>query len=229
LDVKIDPNRAEAVVRLREAAIECGKLIDELDAFDWNPEPYLPGIELPYDEVAIRHFIERARHAGDLQTKLLAIFSGLGTVGKPWENSVKTTLVSEGYPMQDGLMRHAKRPSRTGLDAVRNVINAALLVLGDSIRKPSAVEPRKRGPDPDTENHKQIADIIRRFEPDWRSLDKLEDICEALDNAKLPLPKSWAKWKPRKPHTWMRALQLRQRLVVQALEYRLKMAPLHPS
>ena len=49
----------------------------------------------------------------------------------------------------------------------------------------------KRGPKPDCEAASRVAEIVERVAPDgdWRS--KLDEVCDALDEAKIPVPKRW--------------------------------------
>jgi hypothetical protein len=83
---------------------------------------------------------------------------------------------------------------------------------------------QKPGPKTDVENCKKVADIVREHGANWKKdADALDEICEALDAAGIPKPSSWSRW-PKKPPSWRRALENRPRLVVQALEYRLRKA-----
>ncbi len=91
---------------------------------------------------------------------------------------------------------------------------------------PSVRAKPKRGPKPDTDNYQKVAAIIRQHGDDWQMDEKLQEICAALDEAKVPPPPHWAKWTPNRARTWSRGLNWKPRLVVQALEYRLKQCPL---
>jgi hypothetical protein len=51
----------------------------------------------------------------------------------------------------------------------------------------------KPGPKAQTENARQVAEIVARIADGQRWQDKLDEICEALDEAKLPRPKPWRK------------------------------------
>jgi hypothetical protein len=51
-------------------------------------------------------------------------------------------------------------------------------------------ERRLRGPRPDVKNDQKVASLIRRYGEDWILDDNLTDICEALDNQHVPIPKT---------------------------------------
>jgi hypothetical protein len=62
----------------------------------------------------------------------------------------------------------------------------------------------KRGPKLDDERASRVAKIVKSVAPDgdWRS--KLDAICEALDEAKIPSPTTWRRNPDRKYHCWSR-------------------------
>ena len=84
----------------------------------------------------------------------------------------------------------------------------------------------KRGPKTDVENHAKVEQIIAVFGADWRTDDNLEEICRQLDEADVPVPKTWRARADGKSHTWMRALENYRDLVVKAITDRLKAAKL---
>jgi hypothetical protein len=88
---------------------------------------------------------------------------------------------------------------------------------------------RKRGPRPDVENHQKVAAIIRRYDDDWILDDNLTEICEALDQQHVPVPKTWASRADGKSHTWSRGLQNYSGLVIKAIKDRLKAAEDHAA
>jgi hypothetical protein len=51
----------------------------------------------------------------------------------------------------------------------------------------------KPGPQPDIKTARKVADIVAREAPGQRWQDKLDDICEALDEEEVRCPKTWAK------------------------------------
>jgi hypothetical protein len=83
---------------------------------------------------------------------------------------------------------------------------------------------RKRGPKPDTENHAKVAEIVSRYGEHWTTDDNLSEICEQLDEAGVPIPKTWAYRSDAKSRSWPRALTNYRQLVVKAIKDRLKMA-----
>lgn len=80
---------------------------------------------------------------------------------------------------------------------------------------------RKRGPKPDHAGAMRVAEIVARGAPDndWRS--KVDDICELLDDAQIPCPKTWRK-KDRNCRRWADCLD--RPLIIKAIEYRLEIA-----
>ena len=86
---------------------------------------------------------------------------------------------------------------------------------------------RKRGPKPDMENHLKVAALIRRYEDDWILDENLIEICEALDQQRIPIPKTWPARSDGKSHTWSRAFHNYPRLVIKAIKDRLKAAEPH--
>ena len=80
---------------------------------------------------------------------------------------------------------------------------------------------RKRGPKPDLETASRVAEIVERVAPDgdWRS--KLDDICDALDEEKIPFPAKWRR--DRHCRCWADCLN-EPPIVTKVIEYRLKVA-----
>ncbi len=83
---------------------------------------------------------------------------------------------------------------------------------------------RKRGPRPDIENQEKVAALIRRYDDDWILDDNLSEVCEALDQQQIPVPKTWAKRSEGHARSWSRALQLYPALVIKAIKDRCKAA-----
>jgi hypothetical protein len=91
--------------------------------------------------------------------------------------------------------------------------------LKGGTHSPTPVVKKKRGPRPDIENHKKVADIVGQHPDDWRTNeDVLEAICRKLDSKHVPTSTKW------KTRSWKRAQDLHRKKVVQAIEYRLKKA-----
>ncbi len=80
---------------------------------------------------------------------------------------------------------------------------------------------RKRGPKPDHEAASRVAEIVARVAPDGDWRPKLDDICEALDEAQIPSPPRWRK-RDRSCDGW--AAYDERANAVKAIEYRLEIA-----
>ncbi len=50
---------------------------------------------------------------------------------------------------------------------------------------------RKRGPKPDYESAARVAEIVTRVAPDGVLRSRLDEVCEALDQAEIPCPPIW--------------------------------------
>jgi hypothetical protein len=83
---------------------------------------------------------------------------------------------------------------------------------------------RKRGPRPDVENHLKVAALVRRYDDDWMLDDNLIEICEALDDQQVPVPKTWANHSDGKARSWSRGFQNYPTLVIKAIKDRCKAA-----
>jgi hypothetical protein len=80
---------------------------------------------------------------------------------------------------------------------------------------------RKRGPKPDHETALRVAEVVARIAPDGDWRPKLDDICEALDEAQIPFPPRWRK-RDRSCYGW--AAYDERANAVKAIEYRLEIA-----
>ena len=80
---------------------------------------------------------------------------------------------------------------------------------------------RKRGPKSDHEAASRVAEIVARVAPDGDWRPKLDDICEALDEAEIPYPRRWRK-RDRSCDGW--AAYDQRANAVKAIEYRLEIA-----
>src|SRR5207244_4089055 len=87
---------------------------------------------------------------------------------------------------------------------------------------------RRRGPKPDFENHAKVAAIVSTFGEDWTADDKRPDLCEKLDEEKVPVPNKWPTRNP-PSRTWSRALLNEPNLVIKTIKGRLKAASLAQS
>jgi hypothetical protein len=93
-------------------------------------------------------------------------------------------------------------------------------VNGTNLAKPEG-KGRKRGPKPDHEAASLVAEIVLRVAPDGDWRPKLDDICEALDEAQIPFPPRWRK-RDRSCDGW--AAYAERANAVKAIEYRLEQA-----
>jgi hypothetical protein len=81
-------------------------------------------------------------------------------------------------------------------------------------------KPRKRGPRPDFDKATRVADIVARIAPDGGWRPKVDDICEALDEEQVPVPRTWRR--KRKYRWWADCVE--RAIAIKAIEYRLKIA-----
>jgi hypothetical protein len=98
--------------------------------------------------------------------------------------------------------------------------NAGLTVNGTN-RAESDGKGRNRGPKPDHEAASRVAEIVARVAPDGDWRPRLDDICEALDEAQVPFPKRWRK-RDRSCNGW--AAYDERANAVKAIGYRLEIA-----
>jgi hypothetical protein len=96
----------------------------------------------------------------------------------------------------------------------------------DAIENGAAVLPgskRTPGPNRDIDTAKRVFEIVETITGDsrrWRG--KLDDICDALDSAKVPCPSTWM---PKQGiNTWCRAAISQPALAIRAIEARLNNA-----
>jgi hypothetical protein len=211
---------SSALAKLQAAESQLDGYADEL-AFFTDPKQV-------YSTEVILHFRGRAVDVENLKIMILGTLGSLGEQGERWSELIKQITFSERYLTED-VFPADDRPSLSGLIAAGNVVEDARLALSStsSLIKPDAerqatLRPKaRRGPEADLANHKKVAMIVQRFGDKWKSGDAPERICKEIDEEHVPIPKNWAKWKP-KPRSWDRALENRRRPVIQALEYRCK-------
>jgi len=225
--VNPDPRISVALESLLQADHECEQLIKEVEEYDWDHDPYPlgPGF-IPYPEKDMDRFHDRGRDAKNLKVRILAILRGLGSLGDPWCKHIEEVNFHEAYALSNPFLNAPKRPSVSGLTAAREVLKSARAILTSAPSDEALTEKapkRRRGPEPDIDTARKVAEIVALHGEDWQSQDALEKICKALDKAGVPISKAWEKWRP-KVHTWERAWENRPRPVVQAIEHRLKTA-----
>jgi hypothetical protein len=86
----------------------------------------------------------------------------------------------------------------------------------------TAASRRKRGPKPDLANHAKVAAIINSYGETWTAEDNLLEVCEALDEQHVPVPKTWALRRDGHAHSWRRGYQHYPQLVIKAIRDRCK-------
>ncbi len=96
---------------------------------------------------------------------------------------------------------------------IRNVEPAEGVLTDDSVGE------KKRGPSPDYDSAALLAGIVASVAPDgsWRS--KVNEICDALDEADYPIPKLWRDKRGHKQWT-----EAERPIAVKMIEHRLKLA-----
>ena len=80
---------------------------------------------------------------------------------------------------------------------------------------------KRRGPKADHEAASRVAEIVARVAPDGDWRPRLDDICEALDEAQIPFPPRWRK-RERSCDGW--AAYDERANAVKAIQYRLEIA-----
>jgi hypothetical protein len=83
---------------------------------------------------------------------------------------------------------------------------------------------RRRGPKTDFENHAKVAAIVQGFGAAWQQEEPLLELCQQLDEAGVPVPRSWPTRGDVRAHTWQRALLNNRSRVIQAIKDHLKAA-----
>jgi hypothetical protein len=94
---------------------------------------------------------------------------------------------------------------------------------GDGAEPKATAKGARRGPKPDYENPPFVAEIVARVAPDGDLHAHLNAICEALDNAEIPFPKTWPR---RESHlkSWQDGALLEPPVAKRAIKDRLKVA-----
>jgi hypothetical protein len=83
---------------------------------------------------------------------------------------------------------------------------------------------RKPGPPADTDNHLKAARIVSSYGEAWDTEGNLYCVCQALDDAGVPVPTRWWMRKDVKAQTWTTALRNNSRAVKTAIRDRLRAA-----
>jgi hypothetical protein len=121
----------------------------------------------------------------------------------------------------------------TDLDTLRRLLEFTLVRIEAAAAEKKTPEPlppiarhkdsRPRGPRPDIEHHRQVAEIVSTFGDDWELDTNLLAMCKEFDKRKVPFPPNWRKRRP-PARSWARAASDLRPLVVEAVRYRLRMA-----
>jgi hypothetical protein len=77
----------------------------------------------------------------------------------------------------------------------------------------------KRGPKPKTEEYARVVEVIKRVVGGDNWVDRIEDICSALDSDQIPPP---PKWKGQGYDTWLERLRSDRHVVIEVLRYRME-------
>jgi hypothetical protein len=96
-------------------------------------------------------------------------------------------------------------------------------------RRPERKAAGPRGPKADVENAGKVLGIVKLVcGDDWRDKWKknLPDIVSALDEAAIPIPRAW-KLRKHKLMDWRDAFEEDEKILVQAIDYRIKKASHH--
>lgn len=81
---------------------------------------------------------------------------------------------------------------------------------------------RKRGPKPNLQMVGRVAEIVARVAPDRDLRGKLDDVCEALDEGGIPVPRGWPQ--NHQCRSWVDGGAISRDLAIKAIEYRLNTA-----
>jgi hypothetical protein len=84
---------------------------------------------------------------------------------------------------------------------------------------------QKSGPKVNIAAHVRVAEIIAGIGVEWTGDQNLGDVCEQLDDARVPVPKSWRRRLDAK--SWLQAFDSDPALVRKTIKDRLKAATKH--
>jgi hypothetical protein len=93
---------------------------------------------------------------------------------------------------------------------------------GGKIENPR-IKSRKPGPKPGYETARRAAEIVQRIAPDGDVNEMLLDVCEELDRAAIPCPKTWPN-RQLALRSWQEAALLERQVAKKAIRDRLKLA-----
>jgi hypothetical protein len=141
-----------------------------------------------------------------------------------WEAEAAEGAESPAQAIAEGVMSTESRSRASALDSwpkleLTTVGNGAQSAQPAAVQKPDS-KGRKRGPRPNYETAIKVAEVVRGIAGDGGWPAKLDEICDALDEAKIPRPKTWKK---RGHQDWDDALSGERSLVVKAITHHLKL------
>jgi hypothetical protein len=124
-----------------------------------------------------------------------------------WHAEVANTVVPATPPVEKAASITRTRPADRGDQSAR----AEQISRGERARP---------GPKPKTEIYNRVRKIVDTISgADWTN--SLDEICEALDEEKVPIPSTW-RVRSRSVHNWTDGLYEDREKVRKAIEYRLK-------
>lgn len=109
--------------------------------------------------------------------------------------------------------------SRVSADALQTVRETASLQNQNPMSVPASK--RKPGPKTDREAARRLRNIVQRIAASGSLNKKLKEVCEALDEDKIPCPRPW---KDKDIPTWADAEASDRDLAIKAIKHRLKIA-----
>lgn len=112
-------------------------------------------------------------------------------------------------------------PNTNGKDKQVPIWNRTVDSGSDYSANGSTTTPRarKRGPKPDVDTHAKVAALVSIYGEAWRIEENLREICEKLDEQRIPIPKTWPSLRIHPVRSWSRALEFHIDLVKKAIEY----------
>jgi hypothetical protein len=232
----VNPTILEALTELKRAEAECGTLIGEVEAYNWDSGPYPLGLALPYPSTDIDFFHVRARDAEDLKQRILAVLERLGSSANRWSQQIRTIDFFEVY-LADPLAFGAKRPRSSGLLAAREILRTVQTALAPNVSKhaqtnidcilpesePKEMQPKRlpapsvrQPPGPRPRNNDQIKQIANEYNP-WRS--HLPEICWLLDELRIPISEQMQQHLKATNPDWTDALDENAQAVIESIKY----------
>lgn len=125
----------------------------------------------------------------------------------------------------------AFRATRRTIQLVEQVLNERDAAEATSVGTPaSGVEKpadlsdnRRPGPKRDVETAQRVAAVVAGVAQGLRWTDKLDEVCERLDDEKVPCPKTWKNRDPQ-VRNWTVAAATERQLAIKAIAHHLKNA-----